>query len=389
MASRCQYAVTPSTLLTHLRTRHGSHPTAARPPWPGCSSGPVDPTRVPGLPVYQGHGCPHCPYIARTLDSIDTHRRAKHREQDTLAWLHQFDLATIDRTKQDEKRYLIFDGHGAHLTLEFLQYCEDNKIISFGFLPHTTHLCQPLDGKPFLAYKQQFRLANNELSFWGGQPYEKAEFLQIIQPIREKAFTQRIIRESFKDRGIWPVNGELIVKQLANEAELPDIAIPEGLRDTTPPQLLSSSVENSPPATIEALARNQAKIMRDLDLLSEKAKRNLTKVFHHQMTKLEELQMTQQAIYRITAVQEPKRRNNTKRQIKGLSSNGILRVQDAIRSIKVRKEKDLAREQKRLSKQFKKVYGWEPTPRSEESIQQEIENARRAEEAGEDFYIDK
>jgi hypothetical protein len=186
-----------------------------------------------------------------------------------------------------------------------------------------------------------------------------------------------------------PVNGELIVKQLANEAELPDIAIPEGLRDTTPPQLLSSSVENSPPATIEALARNQAKIMRDLDLLSEKAKRNLTKVFHHQMTKLEELQMTQQTICRIRAAQEPKRRNNTKRQIKGLGSDGILRVQDAIRSIKVRKEKDLAREKKRLSKQFKKVYGWEPTPRSEASIQQGIENARRAEEAGEDFYIDK
>ncbi|KAL4732844.1 hypothetical protein BDV11DRAFT_176273, partial [Aspergillus similis] len=73
----------------------------------------------------------------------------------------------------------------------------------------------------------------------------------------------------------------------------------------------------------------------------------------------------------------------------GLSSNGILRVQDAIRSIKVRKEKDLAREQKRISKQFKKVYGWEPNPRSEESIQQGIENARRAEEAGEDLYIDK
>jgi hypothetical protein len=37
---------------------------------------------VPGLPVYQGYGCPHCPYIARTLDSTNTHRRAKHRDQD-------------------------------------------------------------------------------------------------------------------------------------------------------------------------------------------------------------------------------------------------------------------------------------------------------------------
>jgi hypothetical protein len=250
-----------------------------------------------------------------------------------LAWLVEFDRATKDkdRTKQGEKRYLIFDGHGAHLTLEFLQYCEQNNIIPFGFLPHSTHLCQPLDGKPFLDYKQQFRLINNDLSFWGGRPYGKAEFLQIIQPVREKAFTQRIIRESFKDRGIWPVDGSRITEQLANQLVIPDIAVPElPGRTPTPPLLLSSSVENSPPATIEALIRNQAKVMKDITEISEKTKRNLTKVFQHQMEKLEELQMTQEAIRRIRTAQEPQRRNYTKRQVKPLSSNGILKTRDAI-----------------------------------------------------------
>jgi hypothetical protein len=112
-----------------------------------------------------------------------------------LAWLSYFikSTATPDRLKRGEKRYLIFDGHGAHLTLEFLSKCEENHIIPFAFLPHSTHLCQPLDGKPFLNYKQQFRLMNNDLSFWGGQPYGKSDFLAIIGPIREKALTQRII----------------------------------------------------------------------------------------------------------------------------------------------------------------------------------------------------
>jgi hypothetical protein len=58
-----------------------------------------------------------------------------------LAWLKEFDVATKDRIKRGEKRYLIFDGHGSHLTLEFIQYCEDNNITPFGFLPHSTHLC--------------------------------------------------------------------------------------------------------------------------------------------------------------------------------------------------------------------------------------------------------
>lgn len=306
-----------------------------------------------------------------------------------LAWLLQFDRATKDRTKRGEKRYLIFDGHGAHLTLEFLQYCEDNTIIPFGFLPHSTHLCQPLDGKPFLTYKQQFRLINNELSFWGGRPYGKAEFLQIIQPVREKAFTQRIIRESFKDRGIWPVNGSQIIKQLMNQLVIPDIAVPE-LRSTPSPSppLLSSSVENSPPATIEALTRNQSKIMKNLTQSSEKSKRDLKKVFQHQMEKLEELHMTQEAICRIRTAQEPQRQNYTKRQVKPLSSNGTLKTRDAIRSIKARKVKDIAKEEKKLAKQFEKVYGYLPTQRSEERIQRAIENERLARESGEDFFID-
>ncbi|KAL4912955.1 hypothetical protein BDW62DRAFT_206027, partial [Aspergillus aurantiobrunneus] len=99
-APRCRYAVAPSVLLTHLRTRHGSHPSAATPalreaalaamlqrPW-------IDPAReasrfpakgdppVPGLPVYRGHACPHCPYITRSFPLLDEHRSKKHKEQD-------------------------------------------------------------------------------------------------------------------------------------------------------------------------------------------------------------------------------------------------------------------------------------------------------------------
>jgi hypothetical protein len=121
-------------------------------------------------------------------------------------WLQSFIKATNERTKRGEKRILIFDGHGSHLTAEFLRTCEDNGIIPFAFLPHTTHLCQPLDGKPFLSYKQHFRRANNELFYWAGEPAGKSEFLRMIGPVREKVFNQRIIRKAFKNRG----SGQLI-----------------------------------------------------------------------------------------------------------------------------------------------------------------------------------
>lgn len=42
-----------------------------------------------------------------------------------LAWLGYFIQLTAHRVNRGEKRVLIFDGHGAHLTLEFLRTCED------------------------------------------------------------------------------------------------------------------------------------------------------------------------------------------------------------------------------------------------------------------------
>lgn len=62
----------------------------------------------------------------------------------------------------------------------------------FEFLPHSTHLCQPLDGKPFLSYKQHFRRSNNDLAFWAGELVGKADFLRII--VLSGLYVSRLLR---------------------------------------------------------------------------------------------------------------------------------------------------------------------------------------------------
>ncbi|KAF4236562.1 hypothetical protein CNMCM8980_009552 [Aspergillus fumigatiaffinis] len=288
------------------------------------------------------------------------------KDELAVQWIQSFVKATNDRAKNGEKRILILDSHGSHRTLEFLQICEDNGIIPFGFLPHTTHLCQPLDGKPFLSYKQHFRWMNNELSYWAGEPVGKSEFLRVIGPVREKAFNQRIIREAFKDRGIWPVNGK-IADDLAIQAweRIPDIYAPD-LDETTPSTPCrppsSSSVDISPPMTIQALEKNQAKLSKHADLLTPKLQRNLERIFEHNRIAAEHLAMANETISRIRAAQAPLRRQYTKRQVKPLSETGILKVQDANRSIASRKVKDAAAQERRLQKQWEKVHGRPTTP---------------------------
>jgi hypothetical protein len=93
----------------------------------------------------------------------------------------------------------------------------------------------------------------------------------VIGPVREKACNQQIIREAFKDRGIWPVNGSKIVDDLAAKAfeRIPDIYAPnfddlDKTTPSTPPSRppSSSSIDISPPKTIQALKRNQVKLSK-------------------------------------------------------------------------------------------------------------------------------
>ena len=81
------------------------------------------------------------------------------------------------------------DGHArSHTILEFIEYCQQYDIILFCFLPHTTHLCQPLEGQPFLVYKQYFRQKNNQIAQRRSMIASKASFLKDMQSSRTKGY---------------------------------------------------------------------------------------------------------------------------------------------------------------------------------------------------------
>jgi transposase-like protein len=56
-----------------------------------------------------------------------------------LAWLEQvFDRYTKAKAKRDY-RLLILDGHGSHLTMDFIDYCDRHRILLAILPPHSTH----------------------------------------------------------------------------------------------------------------------------------------------------------------------------------------------------------------------------------------------------------
>lgn len=78
-------------------------------------------------------------------------------------WLLFFHHCTKARALRGQYRLLLLDNHGSHITYEFIDFCDQNRIIAMPFPANMTHALQPLDQKPFLAYKHYYKSHNNSL----------------------------------------------------------------------------------------------------------------------------------------------------------------------------------------------------------------------------------
>lgn len=60
-------------------------------------------------------------------------------------WLTDiFDRETKDKARR-RWRLLILDSHGSHITMKFIEYCNNNKILLMTYPPYSTHSLQPID----------------------------------------------------------------------------------------------------------------------------------------------------------------------------------------------------------------------------------------------------
>jgi hypothetical protein len=62
-----------------------------------------------------------------------------------LEWLQRcFEPATREKANA-EWRILTLDGHSSHVTWNFILHYREHRIVLLCLIPHTSHLCQPLD----------------------------------------------------------------------------------------------------------------------------------------------------------------------------------------------------------------------------------------------------
>ena len=72
-----------------------------------------------------------------------------------LEWIRHFDEHTRLRTKGSH-RMLVIDGHESHKSAEFEAFCHENRIVTVGLPPHSSHPLQPLDVGCFGSLKKAY-----------------------------------------------------------------------------------------------------------------------------------------------------------------------------------------------------------------------------------------
>jgi hypothetical protein len=102
---------------------------------------------------------------------------------------------------------LIMDGHGSHISAEFIMLCKENNLQVLYLPAHASHLLQPLDLNPFSVLKNRYRQELRELSALDdAAPIKKDRFIQLYEKARGHGLSPYSIQAGWRASGMVPFN---------------------------------------------------------------------------------------------------------------------------------------------------------------------------------------
>ena len=118
-------------------------------------------------------------------------------------------------------RLLLLDRFGSHCTKQFIDYCNNHKIVVFCLPPHSSHLLQPLDVVVFQPYKHYSAVAVEVATrMWRGD-FDKIEFLDQIDSIHQQTFKPSTIQSAFRATCLIPYDSSIVMSKLREAVPTP------------------------------------------------------------------------------------------------------------------------------------------------------------------------
>jgi hypothetical protein len=112
-------------------------------------------------------------------------------------------------------RLFILDGHGSHVTMKFIEYCDSNWILLAIFPAHAIYTLQPLDVAIFLPFSINYMKQLDDFikDSYGFTRLTKRDFFRLFWASWDMTFTSKNINSAFKNTGLYPFNLELVIEK--------------------------------------------------------------------------------------------------------------------------------------------------------------------------------
>ena len=98
--------------------------------------------------------------------------------------------------------------------MEFMEFCDQIKILPLCLPPHSTHLLQPLDVGGFGPLSKAYKQLVSSRSRYGAVNVSKVEFLNLIQVARKQAMSTTNILSAWRGTGLVPYNPQHVIDKL-------------------------------------------------------------------------------------------------------------------------------------------------------------------------------
>jgi hypothetical protein len=121
-----------------------------------------------------------------------------------LAWLKQVIDCCTKAKAQQSYQLLIVNGHGSHLTKNFLEYCHRNCILVAILPPHSIHTLQLLDVVMFkpLSGAYSSELIDHLHRSQELVPIKKGSFFLLFWKAWKSSFKKELVLKSLEATGI-------------------------------------------------------------------------------------------------------------------------------------------------------------------------------------------
>jgi hypothetical protein len=184
---------------------------------------------IPPLLVYKGSGDIMDSWVKGVDEDSGTYFTSSPNGWSSnalgLCWLQNIFERHTKPSSTRTRRLLIVDGHSSHVNMEFINWADEHRIIIMILPPHTTHRLQPLDVGLFQPLSTAYSNELDDLMSKGAGyvTMKKRLFFPMFKRAWDKSFTKENIQHAFQKPGIWPCNGDEMIRKVTRPPPVPEI----------------------------------------------------------------------------------------------------------------------------------------------------------------------